>query len=117
MACLAVCRLRRLNPTVFLIAPSFHRANDNERTTAYKRPRGCCLNDVIVQESKVMEIGLTFQPTDVLPSHMYYLFGTFPKIYIYGATELNEKTDLGITSLLVQYRGTKTLPNPFRFYL
>lgn len=75
------------------------------------------MNDVIVQESKVMEIGLTFQPTDVLTSHMYYLLGTFPKIYIYGATKLNEKTDLGITALFIQYRGTKTLPNPFRFYL
>ena len=67
------------------------------------------MDDVIVQESKVMEIGLNFQPTDVLPSHMYYLLSTFPKIYIYGVTKLNEKTDLGITSLLVQYKGKKKL--------
>lgn len=72
------------------------------------------MDDVIVQESKVMEIGLTFQPTDVLPSHMYHLLSTFPKIYIYGGTKLNEKTDLGITSLLVQFKGKKNLPKPFQ---
>lgn len=85
--------------------------NDDERTTACKRPRGCCLGGVIVQESKVMAIVLTFQPTDVLPSHIYYLLGTFPKIYIYKVMKLNEKNDLGLNSLLVRQRGNKNPPN------